>query len=65
MTIKIELKLIAISKLLFFDNNERNLKGVIRREVKCIIIDTRDLVSTLVNYQASYYKVITSLKYIK
>ena len=32
---------------------------------KCIAIDTRDLVSTLVNHQASYYKVITSLKYIK
>jgi len=30
-----------------------------------ITIDTRDLASTLVNYQASYYKVITSRKYIK
>jgi len=36
-----------------------------RRKVKYIVINTRDLVSTLVNYQASYYKVITSLKYIK
>ena len=39
--------------------------GLIKREVKHVTIDTRDLVSTLVNYQASYYKVITSLKYIK
>ena len=42
--------------------------GLIRRykkRSKYIAIDTRDLVSTLVNYQASYYKVITSLKYIK
>ena len=31
----------------------------------CITINTRDLASTLVNYQASYCKVITSLKYIK
>ena len=39
--------------------------GLIKREVKYVTIDTRDLASTLVNYQASYYKVITSLKYIK
>jgi len=39
--------------------------GLIKRGVKYVTIDTRDLVSTLVNYQASYYKVITSLKYIK
>ena len=32
---------------------------------KHIAIDTRDLVSTLVNYQTSYYKVFTSFKYIK
>ena len=38
--------------------------NLIKRKVKCIAIDTRDLVLTLVNYQASYYKVITSLKYI-
>ena len=36
-----------------------------RRGVECISIDIWDLASTLVNYQASYYKVITSLKYIK
>jgi len=29
--------------------------GLIRRRVKCVAIDTRDLVSTLVDYQASYY----------
>jgi len=34
-------------------------------DMKCVAIDTRDLASNLVNYQASYYKVITSLKYIK
>ena len=39
--------------------------GLVRREVKHIAIDIRDLVSTLIDYQASYYKVITSLKYIK
>jgi len=39
--------------------------GLVRREVKCIAINTRDLVSTLVNYQAGDYKVIASLKYIK
>ena len=39
--------------------------SLIRREVKCITIDTRDLASTLVNYQTSYYKVITSLKITK
>ena len=38
--------------------------GLIRRGVKHIAIDIRDLVSTLVDYQASYYKGITSLKYI-
>ena len=32
---------------------------------KCVAIDTRDLASTLVDYQTSYYKVFTSLKYIK
>ena len=39
--------------------------GLIRREVKHVTIDIRDLVLTLVDYQASYHKVITSLKYIK
>ena len=34
-------------------------------KVKHVTIDIRDLASTLVNYQASYYKVITSLKYVK
>jgi len=33
--------------------------------IKCVAINTRDLVSTLVDYQASYYKVITSLKVTK
>ena len=32
---------------------------------KHIAINTGDLASTLVDYQASYYKVFTSLKYIK
>ena len=32
-----------------------------KRGVKHIAINTRDLASTLANYQASYYKVITSL----
>jgi len=41
------------------------LSGVLRREVKHVTINIRDLASTLVDYQASYYKVITSLKYIK
>ena len=35
------------------------------RSYKCTAIDTGDLASNLVNYQTSYYKVITSLKYIK
>ena len=39
--------------------------SLIRRGVKYIAIDTGDLASTLVNYQVSYYKVITSLKCIK
>ena len=39
--------------------------GLIRRGVKYITINTRDLVLTLVDYQASYYKVVTGLKYIK
>ena len=44
---------------------ENGLIRSYKKRSKCIAIDTRDLVSTLVNYQASYYKVITSLKYIK
>ena len=36
-----------------------------KKEIKHVVIDIRDLALTLVNYQASYYKVITSLKYIK
>ena len=39
--------------------------SLVRREVKYIVIDTGDLVSTLVDYQASYYKGATSLKYTK
>ena len=39
--------------------------GLVKRGVKHVTIDIRDLVSTLVDYQASYYKAITSLKYIK
>ena len=38
--------------------------GLVRRGVKHVAINTRDLASTLVNYQASYYKGVTSLKYI-
>jgi len=44
---------------------EWSCKGVVRRGVKCVAIDTGDLVSTKVNYQTSYYKGVTSLKYIK
>ena len=44
---------------------ENGLIRSYKKRSKYIAIDTRDLVSTLVNYQASYYKVITSLKYIK
>jgi len=36
-----------------------------KKGVKCVTINTGDLASTLVIYQASYYKVTTSLKYIK
>ena len=38
-----------------------------RSKAHCYLfsIDTGDLVSTLINDQASYYKVIISLKYIK
>ena len=45
--------------------SENSLIRSYKERSKHIAIDTRDLVSTLVNYQASYYKVITSLKYIK
>ena len=34
------------------------------RSNKKITIDIGDLASTLVDYQTSYYKVVTSLKYI-
>ena len=44
---------------------EDSLVRSYKKGVKYIAIDTRDLASTLVNYQASYYKVFTSLKYIK
>ena len=33
-----------------------------KKRSKHIAIDTGDLASTLVDYQASYYKVVTSLK---
>jgi len=39
--------------------------SLIRRRIKCVTIDTGDLASTLVNYQTSYYKIITSLKITK
>ena len=45
--------------------SENGLVRSYKERSKCIIIDTRDLASTLVDCQASYYKVITSLKYIK
>jgi len=38
--------------------------SLVRRGVKYVTINIRDLALTLVNYQASYY-VINSLKYIK
>jgi len=41
------------------------LYGVVRRGVKHVAIDTGDLASTVVDYQASYYKGVISLKYIK
>jgi len=39
--------------------------SLVRRGVKCVIIDTRDLVSTLVDYQASYYKVVTIMMHVR
>ena len=45
--------------------SENGLVRSYKERSKCIAIDIRDLASTLVNYQASYYKVFTSLKYIK
>ena len=36
-----------------------------KKRSKYVTIDIRDLALTLVNYQTSYYKVLTSLKYIK
>ena len=36
-----------------------------KKRSKYVAIDTGDLASTLVSYQISYYKVFTSLKYIK
>ena len=44
---------------------ENGLVKSIKKRIKCVAIDIGDLVSTLVDYQAGYYKVITSLKYIK
>ena len=45
--------------------SENGLVRSYKKRSKYDAIDTGDLVSTLVNYQASYYKVFTSLKYIK
>ena len=45
--------------------SEDSLIRSYKERSKHVAIDTGDLVSTLVNYQASYYKVFTSLKYIK
>ena len=45
--------------------SENGLIRSYKKRSKCIAIDTRDLVLTLVDYQASYYKVFTSLKYMK
>ena len=45
--------------------SENSLVRSYKKKSKHVVIDTRDLVSTLVNYQTSYYKVFTSLKYIK
>jgi len=45
--------------------SENSLIRSYKRGVKHIAIDIRDLALTLVNYQASYYKVIISFKYIK
>ena len=45
--------------------SEDGLVRSYKERSKHIAIDTGDLVSTLVNYQTGYYKVFTSLKYIK
>ena len=45
--------------------SENGLVRSYKERSKHIAIDTGDLALTLVNYQASYYKVFTSLKYIK
>ena len=45
--------------------SEDGLVRSYKERSKCIAIDTGDLVSNLVNYQTSYYKVVTSLKYIR
>ena len=45
--------------------SEDNLVRSYKERSKRIAIDTGNLVSTLVNYQTSHYKVFTSLKYIK
>ena len=44
---------------------KNNLTRSYKKRSKYIAINIRDLVLTLVDYQASYYKVFTSLKYIK
>ena len=53
--------MVAISKNGFV----RSYKKRSKTHYYFLSIDTGDLVSTLVNDQASYYKVIISLKYIK
>ena len=45
--------------------SEDGLVRSYKKRSKYIAINTRDLVLTLVDYQTSYYKVFTSLKYIK
>ena len=45
--------------------SEDGLVRSYKKRSKHIAIDTRDLASTLFDYQASYYKVFTSFKYIK
>ena len=45
--------------------SENGLVRSYKERSKHIAINTGDLASTLVDYQASYYKVFTILKYIK
>ena len=49
--------IVVISKNSFIESYKKG--------IKCIAIDTGDLASTLVDYQANYYNVFTSLKQIK